>query len=90
MKRYKDTYVAKGSALLELLEFKSSDPEKAKENKKAIEKLYNETTLNYNNCYPEEDRKWFAERQQESFARLKASQTQISNQPVSEVKELTV
>lgn len=62
MKRFKDTLVASGSALGTLLE---------NGKKKEAEKLYEETTKNYEKLYPEEDRKWFAERQAEYFAKNK-------------------
>jgi hypothetical protein len=54
--------VASGSTLWQLLESGG---------KKAAEKLYEETTKNYEKLYPEEDRKWFAERQAEYFAKNK-------------------
>lgn len=61
LKRFKDTMVAPGSQLWELVG----------KDKKAAEKLYDETTKNYDKLYPEEDRKWFAARQVEYFAKNK-------------------
>ncbi len=71
MKRYKDTMVAPGSQLWELMHKKCANSEEAKANKKAMEKLYDETTEAYNKLYPAADREWFALRQAEYFARNK-------------------
>ncbi len=49
--RFKDVWVVKGSDLAEALE---------RDDKKAAEKVYAETTERYKKLYPEEDRKWFA------------------------------
>lgn len=62
MRRYKDTWVAKGSALSELMQLKTP------EGKKAAEAMYNQTTASYKARYSEEDRAYFAVHQQVSFA----------------------
>lgn len=54
--------VASGSNLWQLI---------ADGKKKEAEKQYEETTKNYEKLYPEADRKWFAERQAEYFAKNK-------------------
>lgn len=71
MKRYKDTMVAPGSQLWELMHKKGSNPEEAKENKKAMEKLYEQTTEAYNKIHPKEVQEYFAEKQREYFAKNK-------------------
>lgn len=71
MKRFKDTMVAPGSQLWELMHKKASNPEEAKENKKAMEKLYSDTTEAYNKIHPVEVREYFAEKQREYFAKNK-------------------
>lgn len=50
MRRYKDTFVAKGSALLEAMEMKDG--------KKLAEKIYKETTARAKALYGE-DYDWF-------------------------------
>jgi hypothetical protein len=56
MQKFKDTYVAKGSALFEAL--KAND-------KKLAEKVYKETNARYCAMYSKEDREWFANWRQE-------------------------
>jgi len=58
MERYKDTYVGRPSALAQALDRKDS---------KEAEKVYKETTANYNRLYPKEDRKWFSSHQRKSL-----------------------
>lgn len=52
MQRYKDTLVAKGSALYNALQDK---------NPKLAEAVYKETTANYARMHSKEDREWFLE-----------------------------
>lgn len=63
--------VAPGSQLWEMMHRKASNQEEAKENKKAMEKLYDETTANYNKLHSKEVQEYFAERQREYFAKNK-------------------
>lgn len=55
MKKYRDIYVAKGSALYEALDIPNE-----KERSIAAKKIYDETTKRYKELYSEEDRAWFA------------------------------
>lgn len=71
MKRYKDTMVAPGSQLWDLMHKKAANETEAKENKKAMEKLYETTTEAYNRIHPKEVQEYFAEKQREYFARNK-------------------
>ena len=52
MQRYKDTLVAKGSALYNALQNKDA---------KLAEAVYKETTANYAKMHSKEDREWFLE-----------------------------
>ncbi len=72
MKRYKDTMVAPGSTLWDLMHKKAANPEEVRENKKALEKQYEQTTLNYNDLHSKEVQEYFAEKQREHFAKIKA------------------
>lgn len=54
MKKFKDTFVAKGSALYEATQI--NDP---KERKKLCEKIYKTTKDNAVKCFGQEDYDWF-------------------------------
>lgn len=54
MKKYRDTYAAKGSGLYAALEIPND-----KERSVAAKKIYDETTEKYNKTYSAEDREWF-------------------------------
>lgn len=56
MKRYKDTFVGKNSALASALE--KSDAE--------AKKVYDETTANFNKLYSKEDREYFMNKHREN------------------------
>lgn len=66
--------VAPGSQLWELMHKKCANETESRNNKKAMEKLYSETTEAYNKLYPAVDREWFAKRQAEYFAKNKPVQ----------------
>lgn len=57
LRKYRDIFVAKSSALAEALEIKDD-----KERSKAAKKVYDETTARYNQLYSPADREWFASR----------------------------
>jgi len=73
MKRFKDTLVAKGSALYEALE--KSGPEA----KKAAEKIYAKTNSEYKARYSEEDRAWFAMKSRESKPEQQPEKIEVLN-----------
>jgi hypothetical protein len=61
LRRYKDTFVAKGSQLRELMETKGSEA------KKAAEKLYEATTNNAKKTYGVETYEWLMNEQKKYF-----------------------
>lgn len=62
MRLYKDTFVAKGSALAQALDAKDD---------KLAKRVYDDTTASYEATYPKADRDWFFERQKLAIGRSK-------------------
>lgn len=87
MKRFKDTMVAPGSNLWDLMHAKGSTQEQVKENKKAAEKQYDQTTEAFNKLYSKESQEYFAERQREYFSKNKPAP--VAQPETQTVKELT-
>lgn len=87
MKRYKDTMVAPGSQLWDLMHKKAANETEAKENKKALEKLYSDTTEAYNKLHSKETQEYFAEKQREYFAKNKPVVPVVQPQTVASLTQ---